>query len=156
MRYNKEKGLLCNRVGSPNAQYQKHSEGNTAPVRRGIWAFPWPLMDYFFVAHQANKFKKKSDEWVSVDLWNKLRKNELKTKQIWWNKPFYSRLKPDPKLPDADWYLWEDFREFIKTVEQSRFAFGYCNGEFYKVKYSIDSLELFLPMTSGKLPRVIR
>jgi hypothetical protein len=145
------KYLLCNRVGSANAQKQTHREGNVAPVTRGIWAFPWPYNDYFFSFHIAEKYKKKSDEYVSGDLWKRLKKNEMKTKQIKWNKPFYSHLKPDPKLPPARWYLWENCVGFEDAVETSLYYWE----DNRRGKYSIDHLEIFLPMKGGFLPKII-
>jgi hypothetical protein len=39
--------MLFNRVGPVNAQTQKNKK---APVKRGVWAFPYPVFDYFFVS----------------------------------------------------------------------------------------------------------
>ncbi len=147
------KGLLCNRVGSPNAQKQKHRQGNVAPVTRGIWAFPWPLNDYFFSSHQAKKFYNKEELEAGYSERIKC-KTHLKTKQIWWDRPFYSHLKPDEKMSDEyAWYLWEDMRLFLKVAERSRFRYEYYAGKLYRGKYSIDHLELFLPMTGQNLPK---
>jgi len=39
--------MLFQRVGPVSSQYQSNTK---APERRGIWAFPWPVFDYFFVS----------------------------------------------------------------------------------------------------------
>lgn len=65
--------MLFNRVGSVNAQAQKNSRA--VPVKRGVWAFPYPIFDYFFVSapcslpHQAAPDK---DKIIPID--DKLRK----------------------------------------------------------------------------------
>lgn len=149
------KGLLCNRVGSPNAQIQKHRSGNVAPVNRGIWVFPWPLNDYFFSFHQAKRFYNKEE--IEVGYSERIScKVHLKTKQVWWNGPFYSHLKPDDKMTDnATWYLWEDARKFVGAAYRSRFHYERYNGKLYRSRYSIDHLEIFLPMTGQELPRIV-
>ncbi len=40
--------VLFNRVGPMNAQVQKKNK--KAPEGRGVWAFPWPIFDPFFVS----------------------------------------------------------------------------------------------------------
>jgi len=43
----KDGKMLFNRVGPVNAQYQKKNK--SVPVKRGVWAFPYPIFDYYFV-----------------------------------------------------------------------------------------------------------
>jgi hypothetical protein len=150
LKYSRDRGLLFNRVGSANAQKQVHRKSNRAPVNRGIWAFPWPLNDYFFSIHQGKKFVKKGHETGGIP--REIVKTHLKTKQIWWDRPFYSRLAPDAKMMTADWYLWDDFRAFIACAERSRFMWS---PKYGRQKYSIDHLEVFLPETAQELPRIV-
>ncbi len=150
-KYSRDRGLLFNRVGPANAQKQLHRQGNRAPVNRGVWAFPWPLNDYFFSIHKGKSFLKKGT-YEESGVPTKIVKTHLKTKQIWWNRPFYSRLAPDDKMMAADWYLWDDFREFITKAERSRFLWS---PKYGRSKYSIDHLEVFLPETAQELPRMV-
>jgi hypothetical protein len=48
----KNGALLMQRVGEINAQKQIHSGDNVPPVKRGMWAFPYPAMDKYFAAHK--------------------------------------------------------------------------------------------------------
>jgi hypothetical protein len=151
LKYSRSRGLLFNRVGPANAQKQVHRTSNRAPVNRGIWAFPWPLNDYFFSVHRGKRFLKKGVYEVA-GVPNSIVKTHLKTKQVWWNKPFYSRLAPDEKMTPANWYLWEDFRHFITVAERSRFHWSPDSGRW---KYAIWHLEVFLPETAQSLPRIV-
>jgi len=59
---------LFQRFGPVNGQVQTHREGNTAPCRRGIWAFPRVLhvqSDYYMIMrrHIAGNMPKRLVNW---------------------------------------------------------------------------------------------
>lgn len=69
--------MLFNRVGSPNAQSQKNSKA--VPEKRGVWAFPYPIFDYFFVTSPVSMPSQHSpddDKVIPID--DKLKKYILK------------------------------------------------------------------------------
>ena len=108
--------MLFNRVGSVNAQAQKHSKA--VPVKRGVWAFPYPIFDYFFVGapcsapHQAAP---ESDKIIPID--DKLRK-ELNKRLKGLKKKMeigMSKLIPTKDQPRPAY--WGDEKYEIQEIE---------------------------------------
>jgi hypothetical protein len=140
----KNGAILLHRVGPMNAQRQIHE---SAPCRRGVYAFVWPFFDPYFVWHQLDLYyvpkrltydtidklwiEKKEDEaklrGVERSAWeleHKVRiKRLMRPKKIWWNKPFWSRIPPKHELDtNKHWYYWTDLRGWAKqAMTQTKF-----------------------------------
>lgn len=97
-----------------NAQYQDNEK---APTKRGIWAFPFPYVELFFVGHRLDK--------------------GCKPKRLWYNGKFYCHFHPvnHECVGQYDWYEWANLREFAKLCEKHAGASKYY-----------DDLEIFIPM----------
>ena len=110
--------MLFNRVGSPNAQYQKNSRA--VPEKRGVWAFPYPIFDYFFVTSPVSmpsQHSPEDDKVIPVD--DKLRKailkrlKGLKTKM----EIGISKVNKTEYNPRGDY--WGDEKYEIKDLEEA-------------------------------------
>jgi hypothetical protein len=137
------------RVGPINSQKQSHTTGSTAPVKRGMWAFPFPAMDRFFVSHRYEYYLPKHCKMVNIrkmqnenekndkptnygldDIWDEREKalarinksGVMKTKNFWWKGPIYSRIAPKGDKSEASWYLWTDLKEWARVANASMVA----------------------------------
>ena len=156
----KDDMLLCWRVGPVNAQRQRHFSKEVTinglgghhkpPISRGMWAFPYPHFDYFFVSHRyksllPKKFRDNKDGgdekyWAEYG---------AVMKKIWYdNRPslfyaarFYSHIFPNGKTDYDDWFYWDCPRDWAREAKGHLISF---DGQ-YKWKYSKDHLEIFVP-----------
>lgn len=64
----KGKKLLFWRFGPMSGQVQKNRKKRPTPVRKGIWVFPYPFFDAFFVWHQLNRYYPKHIRTESAKL----------------------------------------------------------------------------------------
>lgn len=169
----KNGAMLMQRVGPINAQKQSHDTGYTAPIRRGMWAFPFPAMDLFFVSHRyeplipvkyrLQSINKLQDEnikankpvndgipeelWIGREEYISKVKNKMRPKTFWWKGPIYSRIAPKG-FGGSDWYLWTDLKAWAKLANASMVV-GKVDNEKRTMTYSVDHLELFLPLKGG-------
>jgi hypothetical protein len=168
----KKGALLMQRVGEINAQKQNH-DNSKLPVKRGMWAFPYPAMDLFFAIHKIEpmlpeklrsnnimaQYDKISREeyqalWDERDKEISKKKAKIRPKTFWWNKPVYSHIAPKGMQNDGQsWYLWTDLKAWAKEANKSMVArdelhsFGLKpnpNEQGFRT-YTVDHLELFLP-----------
>lgn len=166
------KGAIhLSRLGPANAQRQTHKEGNTAPVSRGLWAFPYGHDDPFFYFHKwEQKLPKRLKDKAILTAPKEAHENILKERDeamreirnryrltSWWHTgPFYSRIRPQCQ-PIASWYLWENPREWAKIAGKQIWMWhrNHVEQPLYKVSYCKDHLEIFVPMTAKKLPQFV-
>lgn len=170
--------MLFNRLGPANPQKQTHREGNIAPVSRGIWAFPYPLNDFWFSFRQWERLLPQNlqDEYYDEhrESWNEeeqedwgnrreaalkeiQRRPENRLKKIWWDGPVYSHITPQEGT-DNNWYLYDTPNEFLEVARKQLWTWMRFNKDdpVFKTTYSLDHLEVFLPSLPIKtLPRIV-
>jgi len=82
---------------------KKQARGTT-PTRKGIWAWPYPVWDTYYVAHNERFGKARTVFWL--------------------DGPFYSRLTPHRDLigfgGQGDWWRWEDPHAWVKIANRLR------------------------------------
>jgi hypothetical protein len=113
----KDGKMLFNRVGGLDAKYQ---DNDRAPERRGVWAFPYPIFEWFFVGskysspsvHSPKKEKKiKLDDKTRRELEKRLK--GLKNKyEIGISKLIPTKDNPRP-------VYWGDEKYEIETIEDA-------------------------------------
>jgi hypothetical protein len=149
--------MLFWRVGNINVNRQTLE---SAPEKRGLWAFPWPFHDYFFVNQQYDKFLPKKYRQIDL-LWGKVSQEEYdalwrekerlllgimkreKPKTFWYGGGFYSHISPDNSK--EDWYYWESPREWSKVCNKYIITYYKTDYGIQKMKYSVDHMEVFIP-----------
>lgn len=130
--------MLFNRVGSVNAQYQKKND--KAPVKRGVWAFPYPLFDYFFVGSSFSmpaQHRPENDKVYPID--DKLRIAILKRLKGLKTKYNIGLSKLNPTKDNPHPTYWGDEKYEIEELEEA-LEKGEINGYSYsslfrKTKY---------------------
>lgn len=171
--------MLFNRLGPASPQKQSHREGNTAPVGRGIWAFPYPLNDFWFSFRQYEKllpqklqhdyYEKHYENWTDEeqDEYGKKRDDALREiqkrpenrlKKIWWDGPVYSHISAHGEIEFGQWYLFDTPVEFFEAARKELWGYQRWSETMplFKGKYSVDHLEVFLPSLPIKtLPRTV-
>jgi hypothetical protein len=148
-------------VGNINSNKQTHIEGNIPPVSRGLWAFPWPYHDYFFVYQKYEKFLPKKYQaldklWGTVSqeeydaLWEEREKLTLKImkrehpKTFWYGGGFYSHISPGVSHGE-DWYFWDSVRDWGKVANKQIIFRAKWAGVLLQYPYCVDHLEIFIP-----------
>ena len=149
--------MLFWRVGNINSNKQTHTEGNIPPVSRGLWAFPWPYHDYFFVYQKyeqllPKKYQNLDKLWGIVseeeyhNLWNerfaligKIMKRE-RPKTFWYGGEFYSHIGAVD-----NWKLWDCPRDWAKEANKTLVLYSRDFGSLQKFRYAVDHLEIFIP-----------
>jgi len=114
--------MLFNRVGGLGAKYQ---DNTWAPEKRGIWAFPYPLFESFFISgpfSMPSQHSPKKSKIVKIDskLRNQLEKRlrGLKTKmEIGISKLKSTEDNPFPKYFGHEKYEIEDLEKALKDGE---------------------------------------
>lgn len=168
MKYNvftyKNNSLLCWRLGSINPQKQKHynrdvksiaGEGtHKPPIPRGFWAFPYPHYDYFFCYHQWLKYlpkkyrdkdyEKSDSEWLEYERLLKEIKKKFKP-SLFYAHEFYSHIFPNGRIDYQDWFYWNNVRDWGKIAQKTLFCYVMSNDTIFKLNYSNDHLEIFIP-----------
>lgn len=157
------------RLGPANAQRQTHRDGNTAPVSRGVWAFPYGHNDAFFYCHkwsallpkrlQSKAIMEETNPDARAALCEErdaaMKKIQARVRLTdWWHTgPFYSRIRR-PGNPVANWHLWENASDWAKLAGKQIWTYNRwnSNGPLVKNSYSKDHFEIFAPMTAQKLP----
>lgn len=121
--------MLFQRIGPMNAQIQKNNK--RAPVGRGIWAFPWPIFEHFFVSSKFSSPntkapKKEYDEDGNPILIPLEKDDAIKLKKTMMGLQRYVDKKiaqtkyndPESKLPlDTKWEI-EDRVEDIEYIKK--------------------------------------
>lgn len=171
--------MLFNRLGPASPQKQTHREGNTAPVNRGIWAFPYPLNDFWFSFRQYEKHLPKNlqhdwyeanresmtddeeEDWSNryeIALKEIQKRPENRLKKIWWAGPVYSRISPRGEIEYGKWHLFDTPIEFFEVARKELWTWQRWSDTvpLWKGDYAIDHLEVFLPSLPIKnLPRTV-
>jgi hypothetical protein len=170
----REGKLLLVRLGPVNGQVQTHRKGNTAPARRGVWAFPHPFHDAFFYWHKWERLLPKRlnlpypgedatpeerDRWRdamdavaeerSARLKEIVRENPLS--RFWCDRPFYSHIAPREDMTPAAWHLWDNARDWVAAARKHiwcRDGWERADGSraVGRFRYSLDHMELFVPL----------
>lgn len=170
-KFNKGKMLFW-RVGGVNSVKQKHygKEGHQPPCSRGIWAFPYPYFDYFFVAFQRDKYMPKEfrkgfepawvhdhdievEDEVVQEYW---RRREAKMREIykkfakpttfWYGGNFYSHIDLSGRTDYEKWFLWSNVRAWARTAQKTFWINErWGDGELFRMNYAKDHLEVFIP-----------
>lgn len=171
----KDGALLMQRVGSISAVKQLHKEGYVAPpeCKRGMWAFPYPAFDAFFVSHKLEPLLPKrlrteylyakiaemhesgmehndpairdfvETFWKEREPFAAREKKKMRPKKFWWSKPIFSRIALQGES-GKDWYLWTDLKAWAKAANASMpHQMDPKSGAW--MTYSKDHLEVFLP-----------
>lgn len=121
--------MLFQRIGPMNAQIQKNNE--RAPVGRGIWAFPWPIFEHFYVSGKFSSPsmkapKKEYDEEGEPILIPLEKEDAIKLKKTMAGLQRYvdkkiaqtNYMDPNTKLPlDVQWEI-DDKREDIDYIKK--------------------------------------
>lgn len=174
--------LLCLRYGPANAQKQLHRKGNTAPVHRGIWVFPYPFRDMFFqsmamTARMPKETRLSNDDYCKLteeaqDLIEKVNQESYrhamkvieKPKKIWWGGPIWSHLAPPYQAQEVDgWFYYKNPTEWVEEAKKHMInyykdwngGFGKCaivRSQGDGMHLSLDHMELFLPMKANSSP----
>lgn len=159
--------LLMIRLGPMNGQVQRHRNENSAPARRGVWAFPYPFHDEFFYCHVWRKFlpkgltlpvlpdessdtyegemvryREQMDEFNWEAHYKKLReiKKAHPPKKFWYGGGLYSPIKPHDHYMDQPWYWYDDPRAYMEVARKHIFA-NYST----RYKFSHDHFQVFIP-----------
>lgn len=166
--------LKFHRAG--NLTFIDQSHFPHAPAKKGLWAFPYPFFDKFFVYHKYDDFMPKRlktrnlsaiqmseiaeerEEWIK-----KHGKNFLKPKIFWYSGYLYSRMigtgcpenideDGDDEYSGTAWNLMHtsDLYKHIKSGGGDR-GWEFIDGEKRLIRYSIDHLEVFIPPHRGTL-----
>lgn len=160
----KNNRILCWRLGPINSQKQTHFHKDTEtpagkgqnkpPTSRGIWAFPYPHYDYFFCFHQwtkhlPKKFLYHEGEWTEEESeeYEKTLRRIQRTHRpsTFFVNEFYSHIFPDDSIRLGDWYYYDNARQWAKLAQKTFLKYERWGGRLYKIHYSKDHLELFIP-----------
>ena len=107
--------MLFNRVGGLDAKYQTNER---APEKRGIWAFPYPLFDYFFVGGKFSSpsiHRPKKPKMVTLD--DKMRRELEKRLKGLKNKYNQGVAKLVPTENNPNPRYWGDEEYEIGDIE---------------------------------------
>ena len=152
--------LLC-RVGPMGFQRQTHTTGNVAPVKRGIWAFPFGYQDAFFYHHVwskqlpkrlqnealnaiANKEEQAARCEEAETKLREIRKRE-KLKRFWHGGPFYSRIHPSGRFFIKEWFLWNSPKDWAEVASKTLKSWMRHGDSLFQIEHSADHLEVFIP-----------
>ena len=177
--------LLFWRLGGINSVKQKHwgktvdRYGETIllhqpPVKRGLWAFPYPFYDYFFAYGQWTRrmpkkfqnegkpdFDKMTDEEAKA-YWEEEKKcmekiqHDFPPTTFWYGGGFYSHIGPHKAQVDYNnWFWWDNPKEWAIRAKKEIFVvdnYGTTGDTtkgntktLYFGTYSKDHLEIFIP-----------
>ena len=102
--------------------------------------------------HSMHLWRIYLEHWFHRAKYEKKYEHKLRPKTFWWNGPIYSHLAPPGQASNKDWYLWTDLKAWAKKANKSMVVNGprYIGSNFSPERgfmtYSVDHLELFLPM----------
>lgn len=135
--------------------FAKQTRWPHAPESKGLWAFPWPFMEPFFVQHRfldilpkrlwETENEQEADRWIK-----KVGKRTIPVREFWYRGGLYSRFTASP----TDTSGWQ----FMDAVEYARLwrVNGYDrlyetdeNGRTVATKTAADLLEVFIPPNQG-------
>jgi hypothetical protein len=130
--------MLFWRLGGINSVKQSHfgKSGNQPPTSRGIWCFPYPFHDLFFVFHKWEEALPKryrrtiggnedlgtsemtDDEasafWSERERLLKEVRKRIRPSTFWYGGEFYSHINVHGKVI-TDWFLWDSVSECIEN-----------------------------------------
>lgn len=122
--------VLFSRIGPMNAQIQKNNE--RAPEGRGVWAFPWPIFEHFYVSGSMSTPTTMAPK-DTVDTEGETRTVPLEPqdahilkKTMMGLKRYVDKLKaqdPDPKMLDVKWAREDresDANDIAKALETGK------------------------------------
>lgn len=157
--------MLFWRLGGMNSRKQLHwrvPNTHQPPTKRGIWCFPYPHYDYFFVYEtQINselpkhlKNKEHPSTLSDEDAKNWWDEREKKVKEVlknkkpatfWYSGEFYSHISLHGISDYSKWFLWDSVKDWSVIARKSLITFEKWGTELYKTNYTKDHLEIFIP-----------
>lgn len=167
--------MLFWRLGGVNSVKQTHwgkDDSHQPPVKRGVWCFPFPHHDYFFAYHQwESKLPKKYAPYKIGEGRNKMYgitenmteeeasdwhnererlleeiKKRFRPSKFWYGGRFYSHIPHSGGISQYNtWFLWDNVKEWAEVAKKKIWSYNNYNGEVFKIKYSADHLEIFIP-----------
>jgi hypothetical protein len=169
----KDGKLLFWRLGNVNSVKQTHwhTEHHQPPVKRGIWAFPYPYYDLFFCYHQYTKRLPKiyrkvdgigikgckedytenlSDEdarlyYEKEEELVKNIKKILHPSLFYYSGGFYSHISIHNEIDYDKWFYWEDVKSWGKLLIKGLYVTEKFNEHLVTMRYSFDHIEVFIP-----------
>lgn len=171
----KDGKILLWRLGGINSVKQKHFGKNgkhQPPERRGLWCFPYPFYDLFFVYHvwegslpkkfrheigtdrkDSDFFDKMTDEeaqqyHLEKDRLIKEKRKQIRPSKFWYSGIFYSHISYHGNVDYNKWWKWDDVISWSKIANKHLVSFDSYDKEnfsFTPIRYTRDHLELFIP-----------
>jgi len=160
----KDNKMLFWRFGNMNSnkQYEIKNPTFNVPVKRGIWAFPYPHYDFFFCYYQFEKLLPKKLRYDNLEKNVEKYSEEEKTnfftkrsdaveklikknppKKFWYGGKFYSHILPNGEV-ESEWFLWDCVKEWAIVAKKSLYHHEKYSDQLIKCKYSCDHLEIFI------------
>ena len=156
--------MLFVRLGGLSGKRQKHQHAETSHpppkgCRKGIWAFPWPCHEMFFMAHQYEnaipinlrtwdplKFGRQvnfdyfGDDWVVRQEAMSKAKKIIKMRRFWHSGPVYTHFTPNREVCAFNQWFLTDIDFLDREVQVA--LYNYRNR---LVRSFFDHLEVFIP-----------
>ena len=155
-------GIKFSRLGPP--KFSRQDLWDSAPEPVGLWAFPFPYWDPYFVYHRYDLVVPKrlrtancSDDWDEREEWIRKYGNKVMPVRHFFYKGYlYSRISKRASHVDYDGGReWEEVHtselpRLIRKVGGNR-AIEYLDGKKSVCFVSKDHLEVFIPRGAGKI-----